>query len=84
MWDSYKKYSGVVGEEYDDEIIRESIVATHRLAHEVIEDFYPDSTVRLPNFVVPEGETETSALTKMCIEGLKERICTNTLNMSLD
>ena len=73
MWDSYKKYSEAVGEEYDDEIIRESLVTTHRLAHEVIEDFYPDSTVRLPNFVVPEGETETSALTKMCIEGLKGR-----------
>ena len=72
MWESYKKYSKECGVEYDDAIVRDSLTATHRIAHELIEDFMPDDTVRLPGFVVPEGETATHALTKACIKGLRE------------
>ena len=39
----------------------------------VIEDFLPDSTVRLPDFVVPEGMTATQALVALSIEGLKAK-----------
>ena len=34
-------------------------------------DFLPDNTVRLPDFVIPAGETADSALEKFCIEGLR-------------
>ena len=73
MWEAYKRYSSVVGVEYDDELIRESITTTHKIAHELIEDFYPETAVRLPDFVVPDGDNETSALTKLCLTGLKSR-----------
>lgn len=73
MWDAYKKYSKEVGETYDDDLIRESIERTHDIAHNKIEKFYPDNTVRLPDFVVPEGKDEDKALAEAAIKGLKER-----------
>ena len=78
MWQAYKKYSAEVGHTYDDDLIMKSITNTHRIAHEVIEDFMPDTKVRLPDFVVPEGSTSTGALTKMCVEGLKLKGLTET------
>ena len=71
VWESYKKYSKEVGEVYDDELILESIERTHKIAHERIEKFYPDNTIRLPSFVVPEGMDEDEALHKAAFEGLK-------------
>ncbi len=71
MWESYKKYSSETGYEYDDDLILKSISDTHDIAHNRIESFFPDNTVRLPEFVVPEGMTATQALTRYCLEGLK-------------
>ena len=73
MWESYKKYSEMLGVEYDDDLVMDSIQRTHAIAHERIESFLPDNTVRLPNFVVPEGMTEVAALTSACVKGLKEK-----------
>ena len=70
MWESYKKYSEECGVEYDDEIVYNSLTTTHWIAHELIEDFMPDDTVRLPGFVVPENQTATQALARACITGL--------------
>ena len=52
MFASYKKYSTELGEKFDDNLIRESIERTYHIAHNRIEKFYPDNTVRLPSFVV--------------------------------
>ena len=71
MWQSYKKYSEQLGVEYDDDLVMESITATHQIAHERIEDFMPDATVRLPDFVVPDGKTAERALREFAVEGLK-------------
>ena len=71
MWESYKKYSAECGVAYDDDLIMNSITETHRIAHERISTFYPDNTVRLPDFVVPANLTATQALTSLSIEGLK-------------
>ena len=71
MWESYKKYSEECQATYNDELIYDSIVKTHYIANERIEDFMPDETVRLPDFVVPEGETADEALLKMSITGLR-------------
>lgn len=71
MWESYKKYSKECGARYDDEIIRRSLEETHRIAHERIESFYPDNTVRLPDFVVPQDTTPGEALQKLTSEGLR-------------
>ena len=71
MWESYKRYSTMCGAQYDDNIVKESIVRTHYIAHNRIENFLPDNTVRLPEFVVPEGSTAGQALAALCVEGLR-------------
>ena len=71
MWASYKKYSEECGMEYDDDLIYDSLVKTHWIAHELVDDFMPDDTVRLPGFVVPEGATAEQTLIKDCIAGLR-------------
>jgi len=71
MWEAYKKYSSECGHTYDDDLILKSITNTHRIAHERIADFLPDTEVRLPDFVIPAGETADSALEKFCMEGLR-------------
>ncbi len=56
---------------YDDDLIKESIDVTHKIAHEMIESFYPNDEVRLPDFVVPPGKTASEALVAASIEGLR-------------
>ena len=72
MWESYKKYSTEAGIEYDDDLVLESIKSTHTIAHEMIETFFPNDEVRLPDFVVPPGKTATQALVAASIEGLRD------------
>ena len=71
MWESYKQYSSEVGLDYDDELVMTSITNTYKIAHEMIEDYIPDTTVRLPEFVVPPDSTAAETLRKFCFEGLK-------------
>jgi len=73
MWASYKQYSEEAGIQYDDDIVMDSITRTAAIASESIEDFMPDTKVRLPDFVVPEGMTATQALVALSIEGLKAK-----------
>ena len=73
MWKSYQEYSKLVGFDYDDDLVMDSIKRTHYIAHELIEDFMPDNEVRLPSFVVPTGKTDIQALTEDCIKGLKDK-----------
>ena len=73
MWEAYKKYSAECGVEYDDALVLKSIVETYHIAHDRIESFLPDNEVRLPDFVIPAGETADSALSKFCIEGLRTK-----------
>jgi DNA polymerase-3 subunit alpha len=69
MWASYQTYAK--GYDYDDKLVLDSITETHRIAHERIDTFLPDNTVRLPDFVVPAGMTATQALVKLSMDGLK-------------
>jgi len=73
MWESYKKYSAECEVSYDDQLVLDSFTTTHHIAHERIETFFPDNTVRLPDFVIPEGETADSALEKLCYNGLRAK-----------
>jgi len=73
MWESYLKYSGESDHDYDDDLVLQSIEETHEIAFKRIENFLPDNTVRLPNFVVPAGFTATQALVNYSLEGLRER-----------
>jgi len=69
MWESYEKYAA--GYEYDDDVVLESITNAYDIASARIDSFFPDNTVRLPDFVVPAGLTATQALVKLSFEGLK-------------
>lgn len=71
MWESYKKYSELIGAEYDDDLVLDSIKRTYDIAHNRIESFIPDNTVRLPEFVVPEGSSAGQTLAALCVEGLR-------------
>lgn len=73
IWESYMEYSQSTGFEYDDDVVLKSIEESHRIAFERIENFLPDNTVRLPEFVVPAGFTATQALVNFALEGLKDK-----------
>jgi DNA polymerase-3 subunit alpha len=73
MWDAYKYYSKVGGFEYDDELVMNSITETHHIAFNRIDNFVPDTTVKLPDFVVPAGFTDAEALVNYALEGLRLR-----------
>ena len=73
MWNAYKKYSQQCEQDYNDDLILNSIEETYRIAHERIEVFMPDNTVKLPSFVVPAGLTAEQALRKLTFEGLRAR-----------
>jgi DNA polymerase-3 subunit alpha len=72
MWADYKRYSNVIHTDvsYDDNIVRNSILETVNIAFERIEDFLPDNTVRLPDFVVPAGHHPAEYLAQLSFEGL--------------
>ena len=73
MWESYKKYSAEAGVEYDDDLVLKSITSTYDIAHDLIDEFMPDNTVRLPDFVVPDGQSAGQALAVLCVAGAKEK-----------
>jgi len=74
MFEEYKKTSEEMGIDYDDELIKQSIERTHHIAHDRIEDFYPDDTVKLPDFANPEGDqTPAEKLRELAVDGLQSR-----------
>ena len=72
MWEAYKKYTATASVEYDDDEILQTIHEAHDIAMNQIEKFYPDNTVRLPDFVIPAGETADSALRNFAFAGLRD------------
>ena len=73
MWESYLNYAAECDVVYDDKLVLDSITETHHIATKLIDDFLPDNTVRLPDFVVPEGKTATQALVAMSLDGLRSK-----------
>ncbi|MEC7405014.1 MAG: DNA polymerase III subunit alpha, partial [Bacteroidota bacterium] len=58
---------------YDDDLVFDAIERTHDIVHHEIGTITPDRSVKLPNYVVPEGLTEDKALLEACKEGLVKR-----------
>jgi DNA polymerase-3 subunit alpha len=73
MWQSYKEYSKECGATYDETLVLQSIEESHRIAFDRIESFMPDNSVKLPNFVVPDGMTADQALIRQCVQGMKAK-----------
>jgi len=73
MWESYKRHSKACRASYDDDIIKDSIERTHHIAFEKIEDFYPNSDIKLPEFVIPKNQEPDKCLILLCKEKLIEK-----------
>jgi DNA polymerase-3 subunit alpha len=71
LFATYKRFSGALGFSYDDKLVEESIARTADILKNRIEDYMPDTSVKLPSFVIPEGETADSALAKIAVDALK-------------
>jgi DNA polymerase-3 subunit alpha len=71
LFQFYKETSKKLGFKYDDDLIAESIERTSDIVKNRIENYVPDTEVKLPSFVIPEGESADSALAKIAIEKLK-------------
>ena len=72
MWSDYKRYSVDLPSDiqYDDDIVRQSMLETVHIAFERVDNFLPDNTVRLPDFVVPAGHHPAEYLAQLSFEGL--------------
>jgi DNA polymerase-3 subunit alpha len=73
MWEAYKEYSKNCNQEYDDDVILRSIEESYDIAHNRIESFLPDNSVKLPSFVVPPGKSADEALADLAEQGLQEK-----------
>ncbi len=73
MWDAYQVASERTGAIYDSDVVRESIEKAHEVAFNRIERFWPDNTIRLPDFVVPVGKTADEALMTFALKGLTDK-----------
>jgi DNA polymerase-3 subunit alpha len=71
LFATYKRFSGALGFNYDDKLVEESIARTADILKNRIEDYMPDTAVKLPSFVIPEGESADSALAKIAVDALK-------------
>ena len=72
LFAAYKTFSQRLGFSYDDKLVEESIARTADILKSRIENYTPDTTIKLPNFVVPEGETADTALAKLAVENFKK------------
>ena len=70
MWESYKRYSELCSVSYDDELVKDSIEETWKIVFERVDRFYPDNTVRLPDFVVPAGISADEYLRRLSLNGI--------------
>ena len=69
VWESYKRFGKDL---FDDELIKQSLLETHSIAENRIEMFYPDNSINLPSFAVPEGRDADEYLREICFNALKE------------
>jgi len=72
VWDTYLESTEGM-DFYNDEVMKAAIERPHQIVHEEISEIIPDRTMKLPSYVVPEGQTDDKALLEACKKGLVER-----------
>jgi len=72
MFDAYKKYSKICNEEYNEQDVIQSLDETADIAYNRIETFYPDSKVKLPQFLLDKDKKPIQQLAEICIQKMKE------------
>jgi len=73
LFSYYRKFSKQQGFEYDDDLIAESIERTYDIMQNRVDSFLPENNIKLPSFVVPEGETADTALAKIAVESMRKK-----------
>ena len=72
VWDSYLETTGEY-DFYEDKDIVAAIERSHDIAFKLIGEVKPDTSVKLPSYVIPEGETANKALIRLSKEGLVKK-----------
>lgn len=72
MFKEYYRTSRELGFEYDDDFVLQTIERTHEIAFSKIEDFVPDNSIRLPDFVIEENKTANETLRDHVLARLEE------------
>ena len=71
IFESYKKTFADVCT--DEKLIIDAIERTHSIAHDLVEDVYPDSSIKLPKNVLKQSSTPFEQLKTLCIKALKDK-----------
>jgi DNA polymerase-3 subunit alpha len=72
VWDTYQEIKD--GHNfYDDFMMSEAVERTHDIAHEMIGDIHPETSMKLPSYVIPENMTANKALLEACKKGIVAR-----------
>ncbi len=73
-WEAFLHYSALENnKQYDYNLIERSIRETADIAYNKIEDFYPDTSIKLPSWVVPAGKRPEQILARQCADEMKKR-----------
>jgi len=73
MWEAYKTYSEMCGAVYDDDFVKRSIVETHNIAHNVVEDYDLATSVKLPSFICDDLSSADNTLKSHCEVAMQAR-----------
>lgn len=73
MWEDYKKYSHLTNTNFDEEIILKSIEESHNIAFDRIENFKPETTIKLPNFLFPNNLDPDRELNRLTMDAFNKR-----------
>jgi len=72
VWETYQQVKNGYAF-YDDDVVGDAIERTHFIAHDIVGEVKPDTSMKLPTYVIPEGKTAAKALLDACKEGLVKR-----------
>lgn len=72
MWEEYKKTTEGMSF-YDDQLVCDAIERSHDIAHIMIGNVKPDTSVKLPKYVSDTNKTATEALRELAFAGLKRK-----------
>lgn len=72
MWESYTRHARGHAF-YDDAIVRDAIEMSHTIAHDMIGDVEPDTSIKLPSYVIPDGMSAMTALIALVKQGIKRK-----------
>lgn len=72
MWETYQDVKAGF-DWYDDSVICGAIERTWDIAHGLIGDPSPDTSMKLPKFLVPAGMTPLAYLIELCKTGIREK-----------